>query len=351
MPTAASASDETPAPTRRAHFAARIEDRIHAFRERRARQRGLVPTIIPFAGYGGDGWVRVLARVILQKPDRRAPDRSRGIRGWRSFTSIHVAHAAIEVEAGGVVHAVTADRGGLIDVRLEAALEPGWQELRLTIEGADAVIARVLIVDPQVRFGIVSDIDDTVVVTALPRPFVAAWNTFVLNEHARRPVPGMPVLFDRIMTAHPGAPIVYVSTGAWNTVLTLNRFLDRHLYPRGPLLLTDWGPTLDGWFRSGAAHKRSNLRRLVAEFPDIRWLLVGDDGQHDEERYAELVADHPGSVAAVAIRRLTRGEAVLAGGRSPHDRHEGKVPWVWGSDGAELAEELSAIGILPQPRA
>ena len=31
----------------------------------------------------------------------------------------------------------------------------------------------------------VSDIDDTVMVTALPRPLLAAWHTFVVNEHAR----------------------------------------------------------------------------------------------------------------------------------------------------------------------
>ncbi len=341
---------QTP-PTRRAHYAARLEDRFHRFRERRARRRGLVPTIIPFVGYGGDGWTRVLARVILQKPDRRAPERSRGIRGWRSFTSVHVAHATIQVEAGGAMHAVTADRGGLVDVRLEVDLVPGWQSLLLSIEGADAVEMPVFIVDAAVTFGIVSDIDDTVLVTALPRPFVAAWNTFVLNEHARRPVPGMSVLYDRLVSSHPGSPIVYVSTGAWNTLLTLNRFLTRHLYPRGPLLLTDWGPTIDGWFRSGAEHKKSNLRRLVAEFPHVKWLLVGDDGQHDEQRYAELVKDHPESVAAVAIRQLTKSEAVFAGGRSGHDEDEGAVPWVWGSDGAELAEKLTAIGVLEAPRA
>lgn len=338
-------------PTRRAHYAARLEDRFHRFRERRARRRGLVTTIVPFAGYGGDGWVRVLARVILQRPERRSRERSTGIRGWRSFTSIHVAHAEIRVEAGGVEQLITADRGGLVDLRLDARLPAGWQTVRLSVDGADAIEAPVFIVDEAVEFGVVSDIDDTVVVTALPRPFIAAWNTFVVNEHARRPVPGMSVLYDRLVTAHAGSPIVYLSTGAWNTVLTLNRFLSRHLYPRGPLLLTDWGPTIEGWFRSGAEHKKLNLRRLVEEFPKVRWLLVGDDGQHDEQRYSELVHDHPDRVAAVAIRRLTTGEAVLAGGRAPHDEHENAVPWVFGSDGAELAERLAAIGILPAPRA
>ena len=150
------------------------------------------------------------------------------------------------------------------------------------------------IIDPKVRFGIVSDIDDTVMVTALPRPLLAAWNTFVLDEHARAAVPGMAVLYERLVTAHPGAPVLYLSTGAWNVAPTLTRFLSRHLYPAGPLLLTDWGPQQDRWFRSGQEHKRATLRRLATEFPDMQWLLIGDDGQHDPELYAEFARSTPG---------------------------------------------------------
>jgi phosphatidate phosphatase APP1 len=58
------------------------------------------------------------------------------------------------------------------------------------------------------------------------------------------------------MAEHPGAPIIFVSTGAWNTAPTLTRFLKRNGFPIGPLLLTDWGPTNTGWFRSGQDHKR-----------------------------------------------------------------------------------------------
>ena len=309
----------------RPHLAARIEDAFHGFRERRGRKRGLVPTIVPFPGYGGDGWMRVLGRVILVKPGRRAPDRYTSIRGWRSFTGVPVRDAEIRVRSGDVEHVIHADRGGVIDVRVQADLEPGWGALLLTLEGADAIEAPVFVVDESVRFGLVSDLDDTVVVTSLPRPFLAAWTTFVANEHARRPVPGMSVLYDRLMASHPGSPVIYLSTGAWNIVPTLNRFLTRHLYPRGAYLLTDWGPTPDRWFRSGQQHKAENLERLATEFPQVRWLLVGDDGQHDETRYEEFASAHPHNVAAVAIRQLTAGEAVLAGGRSSHDAHDDRA--------------------------
>src|SRR6218665_2409424 len=106
----------------RLHLAARVEDAFHSFRERRGRKRGLVPTIVPFPGYGGDGWLRVLGRGILVKPGRRAPDRYTSIRGWRSFTSIPVRDAEIHVGAGEVEHVIHADRGGVIDVRVEAPL-------------------------------------------------------------------------------------------------------------------------------------------------------------------------------------------------------------------------------------
>ena len=132
---------------------------------------------------------------------------------------------------------------------------------------------------------------------------------------------------------------------------TLNRFLSRHLYPRGTFLLTDWGPTTDRWFRSGQEHKKASLARLAEEFPAVRWLLVGDDGQHDEERYREFADAHPGSVAAVAIRQLTPAEAVLAGGRAQREAHEGAAPWVYGADGADLASELTGLGLLDTPRA
>ncbi len=326
-------------------LAARLEDAVQGFRERRGRGRGKVPTVVPFTGYGGPGWVRVLGRVVLRKPEAVPADRLQGLRGWRSFLSVPVRFTEVVVESGGARHTVHSDRGGVIDARLGLDLEPGWQEVRMSVDG-DTVAAHVLVVDSAVGFGVVSDVDDTVMVTALPRPLLAAWNTFVLDEHARVPVAGMAVLYDRLQRTHPGAPVVYLSTGAWNVVPALTRFLSRNLYPAGPLLLTDWGPTPEHWFRNGAAHKRDSLRRLAEEFPHVRWLLVGDDGQADERIYGEFAAAHPDRVAAVAIRRLTPGQAVLAGGRSSGAAVDAGVPWVSADDGAGLAEQLDERGIV-----
>jgi len=314
------------------------------------RRRGWHVAIVAYPGYGSTTWVRVLARVLVTRlaPKRKRPAK---VRGWRSFTTLPVKDTVVYIHAGNEVHEARTDRTGLIDCVVKADLAPGWGVVRLSMKNADDAEAPVRILDPSVRFGVVSDIDDTVMVTALPRPLLAAWNTFVLDEHARMAVPGMAVLYERLVNARPGAPVFYLSTGAWNVAPALTRFLSRHLYPAGPLLLTNWGPTTDRWFRSGREHKKATLVRLAQEFPDVRWLLVGDDGQHDEEIYAEFAHAHPEHVAAVAIRHLSPTQSMLAGtmpgpAADSATSGPGGQPWLHAPDGAGLWRLLTDAGIV-----
>lgn len=341
------AMSEDTAKKPRIHWFARLEHRLHVWRESRARRRGRTASILPFAGYGGTGWVRVLGRVLIVPPRRpNADGEYASVRGWRSFVGIPVGFAKARITIAGHTHEVIADRGGVIDAVLDVDLEAGWQTFTMSVEGQEPVEGTAFIVGDDVDFGILSDVDDTVMVTALPRPFIAAWNSFVVDEHARIPVPGMAVLLDQLKRQHPGAPMIYLSTGAWNVAPTLSRFMHRHLFPYGSMLLTDWGPTHDRWFRSGREHKLRNLRRLAEEFPHVKWLLIGDDGQHDEAIYSEFMIEHPDSVAGVAIRQLSTTEAMLAGGRAATDERPHAAPWVAASDGAGLREKLTDVGIL-----
>src|SRR5690606_13856166 len=252
--------------------------------------------------------------------------------GWQSFLTAPVAYLPVAVEIGGRTHQARADRGGYLDVLVpDHGLPAGRHEISVHARGAKPVTAQVLVIGPETRVGIVSDIDDTVMVTRVPRPLVAAWNTFVRHTTARQPVPGMAELFRRLGSALPGAPVFYLSTGAWNVVPALERFFRRSGLPTGPMLMTAWGPTNTGWFRSGQEHKRTTLRRLLIDFPHVRWLLIGDDGQHDPEIYAELAREHPDRVVAIGIRRLTAGEHVLAHG-TPQASDMGK-----GHDGGRVS--------------
>ncbi|HET6270716.1 MAG TPA: phosphatase domain-containing protein [Arthrobacter sp.] len=336
---------------RLAHLAS---DTVNRFRLKAARRWNFAPQTVAYQGYGSTQWVRVLGRVVLtRKPapgshaERAAQNGNQNIRGWRAFTSVPIQFTEVEIEVDGVTSRVRADRGGLVDTIVPVSLAPGWHTAVLRAEGTEPAKASIFVISPETKLGIVSDIDDTVMVTALPRPFLALWNTFVLNERARMATPGMPVLMDRLKVVHPEAPVIYLSTGPWNAAPTLARFLSRNMYPSGALLLTDWGLTADRWFRSGQEHKRRNLELLAQEFPNMRWLLFGDNGQHDEGIYSEFAQRHPDHVAAICIRQLSASEAVLAGGHSETGDHTGStVPWIYSPDGAGMAKGLQDLGIL-----
>lgn len=331
------------------HRAARVEDRMHAGVERWLRRRGWRPRVLAFRGYGGPGWVRVLARVLLAPPDTGTRELQLG-RGFRRFLSATAADVEVTVTLGGRSHRVASARGGYIDTVLDADLEPGWQEATLSVDGAPDVPVALRVVGPDVTVGVVSDVDDTVLVTALPRPLLAAWNTFVRHEGSRRPVRGMATLYREIEAQHPDAPFLYLSTGAWNVAPVLDQFLHRHAYPPGPLLMTDWGPTPDAWFRSGREHKRREIDRLLDDFPDVRWLLIGDDGQHDPEIYGETAERRPERVRAVVIRELSPAEQVLTHGtpepiREPGHGHRAYDD-VRAPDGFRLLSRLRELHLL-----
>jgi phosphatidate phosphatase APP1 len=311
--------------------AARAEDVVTRMLARFLRRAGLQALVLPYTGIGtvgrngAPGWVRVFGRAVLSRRAGEDAARPSRRRGWRQFFTAPLFRGEVVVNVRGIEHRRRVDRQGYLDARIPADLAPGWHVVGLQVGDGPPTNAKVLVVDAERGPGIVSDIDDTVLVTSLPRPLIAAWNTFVRHQRARRPVEGMARLYRDIQDAHPNTPVVYLSTGAWNTWPALANFLAVNDYPDGPLLLTDWGPTQTGWFRSGPEHKERELDRLGADFPQVQWLLVGDDGQHDPRLYAEFAARAPDRVKAIAIRQLSPTEQVLAHG-TPQPRQDAERP-------------------------
>jgi phosphatidate phosphatase APP1 len=337
----------------RPFIAARIEEFLDRRVEGLLRSVGWREKVICYTGYGSTESIRVLGRVVL------VPKRARsGIgkatedlikrRGFRNFISAACVRASVTITVGGQVISVTTDRGGYIDERVRNhGLPPGWQEVKVRSRTSKTALADVHVVADDVSYGIISDIDDTIITTWLPRPMIAAWNSFIRDESARQAVPGMARMYHGLLADHPGAPVIYISTGAWNTHGFLARFLKRHGYPPGAMLLTDWGPTNTGWFRSGVAHKADTMLQLTRDFPNISWVLVGDDGQHDPVTYANFARVAPDRVRAIAIRQLSATEQVLAHGTTtvlPEEQQAAAdTPWVVAPDGRGLLEGLRGL--------
>lgn len=337
----------------RPFIAARVEMFLDRRLERLFRGLGWRERVVAYTGYASQDAARIVGRVVLapqwsQSQLGKAAEEFLQRRGWRNFFTAACVHARYTITLGDAVVRGTTDRGGYVDHRLRGhGLAPGWREGAIATESAEPVPIDVQVVADDETFGIISDIDDTVLSTMLPRPMVAAWNSFIRTESARQAVPGMAVLYGELLNRHPGAPVVYLSTGAWNMHGFLSRFLERHRYPPGAMLLTDWGPTNTGWFRSGAEHKRNALLQLSVDYPRIRWVLVGDDGQHDPSLYREFAAANPDRVRVIAIRELSPAEQLLAHGTAEpivaEEAETTSVPIVRAADGRGLHAQVLAV--------
>ncbi len=322
-------------------IARKVESATNRLAARRARGRGWVPQVRGYAGYGSPEAGRVLGRVLLADPNRN-PHENWAQRGYRQFFTIEVGDIAVDITLGAANVSARANAQGYIDAHIPGhGLEPGWHTATIHAAGAEPTTAPVLIVGESTTVGIVSDIDDTVLVTWLPRAWTAAWNSWVRRTNTRQPVPGMSAFYRALREQYPEAPVVYLSTGAWNTYETLEGFLRQHGFPAGPMLLTDWGPTPTGLFRNGQEHKRVQLRNLFLSYPNVEWILVGDDGQHDPLTYSDAATEHPSHVRGIAIRNLTPEQQLLSHGTlAPLVRTQAPghadIPLIQGGDGAAL---------------
>ncbi len=101
------------------HRATLVKEGVQEFLEPRLRQRGWRDTIVPYAGYGTATWVRVMARVLLRQSERQV-GRVRAVRGWRSFATLPAADEVVVIDVGDRQREVRTDRGGYIDVVVEA---------------------------------------------------------------------------------------------------------------------------------------------------------------------------------------------------------------------------------------
>jgi phosphatidate phosphatase APP1 len=241
---------------------------------------------------GGDSWLRNLWRAVRSL---RAEER-KGVEVTLSF-------------AGRRWTVRTDDEGYFAsggDTPPEA--RPGWNPLLAQTGGGARAETGLLVVPDENALGIVSDLDDTVIVSEVPDRSRLARHTLLENYLQRRPVAGMAALYRAILARNPvpaAAPAFYVTASPRQLQPAIEAFLDRNGFPHGPVVakkVTD-GAGADPIFDQ-QRYKTERIERILADLPGVRFVLVGDDGERDPEVYDAIRSRHPGRVEAVYIRQV-----------------------------------------------
>ena len=184
-------------------------------------------------------------------------------------------------------------------------LKPGWHDI--TTEPAPSSPAGLLVVDPANRFGIISDLDDTILVSDVLKKKTLFTNSLAVPAGNREPVTGMADLYRRLLKQNPApesSAVFYVSASPRQLTDNLRTFLNLNGFPRGVLHLKEISEASDESLLDQRDYKRRSIEAVFAAYPAVRFALFGDDGEKDPEIYAELQAKFPAQIEGVWIRRV-----------------------------------------------
>ena len=294
--------------------------------------------IQPYAGYGNARELYLAGRVLADRNILASTPEDRFWRNFgkmrRRFFTIVFPGVDLEAEFQGHTIRVTTDEEGYFEIKLPvegAEIPEGWHPVRLKLlhdllGRATEVVALgdVYFPAPNADYGIISDIDDTILTTGAARLWEMLKVTFTQNAHTRIPFAGVSEFYDALRKGSDyilSNPVFYVSSSPWNIYDFLMEFLDAHQIPKGPLMLRDLGLSRDQLIAgSHRDHKLKQIKHILEAFRDLRFILIGDSGQEDPQIYFEIVQKYPGRILTVYIRDVS------------------------GADLSDLADEYSAVG-------
>ncbi len=247
------------------------------------------------------------------------------INSIKQFNTHEIPNVTLQLEIGGVQLTQKSDSKGYflfdeilpIDISTLADTE-GWVSFKInTVDGRTAntlhFVGQFLIPDVEADFGIISDIDDTILNTGVTS--FLKWqlirNSLFVNTYKRTPLEGASELYQKL---HIGVqkkeknPIFYLSNSPWNLYHYLKLFLDFNNFPKGPLLLRSFSSMFQRVLEDEKPHKQKEIINLLKSYPNLKFILIGDSGEHDASIYTEIAAQFPHQILCIYLRTVNHNK-------------------------------------------
>ncbi|MDQ3072555.1 MAG: DUF2183 domain-containing protein [Bacteroidota bacterium] len=325
--------------------------------------------VCAYRTFGSDETVFVRGRVMEDKGIKRSDDTHSRLENMRNmykrFETDEIRKAKLKVHFQGEVYETFTDDEGYFEVQMKPVRQLPrdlrWHEAHVEITEAPVknlgdihTNAQVMLPPDDAEFGIISDLDDTVIESFATNKLKMFRTVFLNNARTRMPFEGVSAFY-RALQAGPDEkghnPIFYVSSSPWNLYDFLVDFLDVHGIPEGPIMLRDTGIDRE---KLGAhdhrAHKYVQIERILNTYPKLKFILIGDSGQKDPVIYQEVVQKFPGRILAVYIRDVklpSRAQVVIG---ISETLKEGETPMLLVENTIKAAEHAIARGYIPASR-
>lgn len=280
--------------------------------------------VIVYRGYGTPACLYVKGRVLDDKGavlgDQPASWWQNVANTLRRIETDEVPGARVRLHVQDQQYDVETDGDGFFEADIGPAhplpTDRVWHEVMVELLAPDAgekdpvrATGQVVVPRDDAEFGIISDLDDTVIRSGATNALRMARTTLLNSARTRVPFEGIAAFYRALQQGPDGEgfnPVFYVSSSPWNLYDLFDGFMDAHGVPAGPIFLKDFGFTEDKLFKSGhQMHKLSRIRSLMETYPELPFVLIGDSGQQDPETYRRLAEEAPERIRAIYIRDVT----------------------------------------------
>jgi phosphatidate phosphatase APP1 len=198
-------------------------------------------------------------------------------------------------------------------------LATGWHELRVEVVDVDDTVlaecAGTVYIPNITQYAFVSDVDDTIMVSHSATVLRRLRELFIKNPHTRKTFPGVQLHYSLLALSHTTVdkpnPFFYVSSSEWNLYEYLVETFRFNKLPEGIFLLNQikmW-TNLIRTGKTGHEGKLLRVMRIIAAYPNQRFVFFGDNSQQDPNIYATIAAKYPEKVEAVYIRNIVPANA------------------------------------------
>ncbi|MEO6383260.1 MAG: phosphatase domain-containing protein [Thermomonas sp.] len=302
-----------------------------------------------------------LSGRVLARPPMGGPQDDDGwwdnlLNTYRRFDAEDVPGIALHARFRNVSAQTVTDEEGFYRVRLDTGMATSdalWDNASISLaDGSLLTPQPVLQVGPDAQFGVISDIDDTVLQSSILDWKTAAQLTFLHNARTRKPLLGVAALYQAFQLGTQGKginPIFYVSNSPWNLYDLLEDFLELNGIPYGPISLRRLGIHEHEILGTGGGQKFERVRDLIQRYPTLRWVLLGDSGQADAEVYSRIVEEFGQRVIAIYIRDVdleTETPRDVFVERFVEKLSATKVPMLLVADSLVIAQHALAAGLI-----
>jgi phosphatidate phosphatase APP1 len=302
-----------------------LRQKMREFAELRRRIKRRLGWLAPlrislYGGFGTAAEISVRGRVLEESPRAAPTAADKGLanfkRAFAQFETDEVAGVEIELTANGTRTRVVSDADGYFQARmaLTERARPGWLSVSAEVTSSPYPISEVAratgavsIPEPSARFGVISDIDDTILRTHVKNKAKMVYLTLLANALTRLSFDGTTDLYRGLREAGQGAPFFYISQSMWNIFPLLDHFIEHQGLPRGPLMLRDVSLLAE---RPSAPHKAQAIHEVLSTYPELGFVLIGDSGERDLSIYLDAAQQSPGRVITILIRNVLGPKAL-----------------------------------------